>query len=341
MSERTTDSLTSTGEINWEARSGFHERIKQRMEQKVKDQAKLISELKDDLIEALKTKPIQSPASAKICMENVELRKKLAAGLTSYQAEVKRADDLLVERGDYAAEVLTLKADLAAMQTDAYHPLTIKVNHLEAVVRNLKAENADFQLVIEGQRKTINGQNETIRKWNEQILEDGEIIKKQKAELAHATHLYQEELRTEKIGREKMASKSRRIIELEDNNVTLLNRVKAWLSKYNTEVAQNKGLGEALCEERKAMLDKIDLIEIQKGELKAMRRKLDNNVLNFKHASLEIAHLRLERNGIQAKLEAFRQKTVKSIGTEKLERLKTRVRNILQDSIEEVENWLD
>lgn len=217
MGERTTDSLTSTGGINWEARSGFHERIKWKMEQKVKDQAKLISELKDDLIEALKTRD-QEAEWVNLARDNVELRQKLAAGLTSYQAEIKRGDALLIERGDYAAEVLTLKADLAAMQTD--------------------------NCVL-------------MARSNDQILEDGEIIKKQKAEVERlkeeverlnrvhvdlmicmdepqrvaARHIAEEnELRAEiRDLKDELASKSRRIIELEDVLSEARSIIKSWV----------------------------------------------------------------------------------------------------------------
>jgi len=222
MGERTTDSLTSTGEINWEARSGFHERIKKRMEQKVEDQAKLISELKDELIDALKTRPncVQPCCDSELNdnvgslridvhdarKDNADLRQKLAAGLSAYQAEVKRADDLLVERGDYAAEVLNLKliVDEQHKKMDEYarkledwesrpdkykdHARALKAE-LHAVRENRDEILADLKKwneqiipdgeIIKAQRKTINGQNETIRKWNEQILEDGEIIKRQ------------------------------------------------------------------------------------------------------------------------------------------------------------------
>jgi len=238
MGERTTDSLTSTGGINWEARSGFHERIKWKMEQKVKDQAKLISELKDDLIEALKTRD-QEAEWVNLARDNVELRQKLAAGLTSYQAEIKRGDALLIERGDYAAEVLTLKADLAAMQTDNCVLMARSNDQIledGEIIKKQKAEVERLKEEVERLNRVhvdlMICMDEPQRVAARHIAEENELraeIRDLKDKLDHATHLYQEELRTEKIGREKMASKSRRIIELEDVLSEARSIIKSWV----------------------------------------------------------------------------------------------------------------
>jgi hypothetical protein len=137
-----------------EARLKFETMLKEKAEKRVAQQTKLIDELKDDLIAALKTRqaPVSNSAAIDLVAaqkENADLRTRLEKGKQAYQAEVRRGDDLLIERGDYAAEVLNLKADRADLKK--------KIEAKDHTV-------SDYKVITDSQAKKIKslkGLNET------------------------------------------------------------------------------------------------------------------------------------------------------------------------------------
>ena len=125
-----------------DAKLKFEMMKKDRAEKKVDTLQAELNELKDRFIVAMerKERPGTNELQAK---EIVSLRGQLAKGKSAYQAEVKRGDALLIERGDYAAEVLSLKMDLKdahAAKFEAWDALEAQPNKYKDHARALKAE---------------------------------------------------------------------------------------------------------------------------------------------------------------------------------------------------------
>ncbi len=362
-----------TEEEKLESKLRFTALAKDRLQKKADQQTVLIDELKDELIAALKTTDTKQPTVetyadysilrqqyTDLQKENVQIRKSLAAGQQSYHAEMRRGDDLLVERGNYAAEILSLKADRAEL-TDKLEDLEEDHCKLEAKY-SLVSHKYDCELRTEGisrdlmanktacikrQEEKLASQDETLHKWNDLMAQ--KTVRCQ--ELCHQVDELKA-LNTTALGRCSDKERQLRILQRQKTDAAMEMQTKVNVLRVNVNEAQQLNrklqgkitdegnnvtvLQQDLCAVQQNCSNRSQLIDLQKVELK----KKDNEISILKGfqccSRKDIEQLKFERDSVQYKLEQLREQTIEA-GNEKL-----RTKNeALKDRLVELQVQLD